>query len=101
MRPEVSTTPTPLTEDIFETMSPALAAALIAAYQLSYSHCKLHANRKDVLFVFEDPLHIGGELRRRYTAGVFPLVHAKVLAEARVYLAEENNRVKGVARGKR
>lgn len=87
---------TPLTQaDFFETISPALAAALIAADQLAYSHCKIHANNKDAVFVFRDPLHVGDELQRRYTAGVFPLVHAKMLAEARGFLADDSNRVKG------
>jgi hypothetical protein len=89
-----SSNPPPLTEE-FETISPALAAALIAANQLSYSHCKLHRNAKDVIFVFKDPLCVGEELQRRYAAGAFPLVHAKMLAEARGYLADEHNRVKG------
>jgi hypothetical protein len=88
--------PTPLTEaDYFATISPALAAALIAADQLAYSHCKLHHNGKNAVFVFKDPLHVGEELQRRYTSGVFPLVHAKMLAEARGYLVDESNRVKG------
>ncbi len=90
------TKPTLLTEaEYFETISPALAAAIIVADQLAYSHCKLHHNGKDAVFVFRDPLCIGEELQRRYTAGVFPLVHAKMLAEARGYLADESNRVKG------
>jgi hypothetical protein len=92
--PEPSSSAPPLTET-FETISPALAGALIAANQLAYSHCKLHANGKDAIYVFADPLHVGEELQRRYTAGVFPLVHAKVLAEARGYLADESNRLKG------
>jgi hypothetical protein len=92
--------PPPLTEE-FETISPALAAALIAANQLSYSHCKLHSNRKDVIFVFRDPLRVGEELQRRYAAGAFPLVHAKMLAEARGFLADENSRVKGDGHGKK
>ncbi len=86
--------PPPL-DEIFETISPALAGALIAANQLAYSHCKLHANGKDAVFVFTDPLHVGDELQRRYTAGAFPLVHAKVLAEARGFLSDEAYRVKG------
>jgi hypothetical protein len=89
----------PLADDIFETISPALAAALIAANQLAYSHCKLHSNGKDAIFVFKDPLHIGEELQRRYAAGVLPPVHAKMLAEARGYLADETHRVKGGSRG--
>ena len=84
----------PLNET-FETISPALAGALIAANQLAYSHCKLHSSGNHVLFVFADPLHVGEELQRRYTAGAFPLVHAKVLAEARSFLADESTRVKG------
>jgi hypothetical protein len=93
--PRISS-PHPLTEaQYFETISPALAAALIAADQLAYSRCKIHRNGKDVIFVFEDPLKLGEELQRRYTAGVFPLVHAKMLAEARGYLADECGRVKG------
>lgn len=91
--------PPPLNET-FETISPALAGALIAANQLAYSHCKLHANSKDVIFIFADPLHVGDELQRRYTAGAFPLVHAKVLAEARGFLSDETYRVKGGRRGK-
>jgi hypothetical protein len=86
--------PPPFNET-FETISPALAGALIAANQLAYSHCKLHANGKDAVFVFADSLHVGEELQRRYTAGAFPLVHAKVLAEARGFLADETYRVKG------
>jgi hypothetical protein len=85
----------PLFPDIFETISPALAAALIAANQLAYSHCKLHANGRDTVFIFGDALHNGEELQRRYAAGAFPLVHPKMLAEARGYLADENVRVKG------
>ncbi len=97
MRPEPessSSAPPPLNET-FETISPALAAALIAADQLPYSHCQLHRNGTNVIFVFKDPLHSGEELQRRYTAGVFPLVHAKMLAEARSYLADESTRIKG------
>ena len=95
-----SSTPTPST-DFYETISPALAAALIAASRLSYSHCTLHRNGRDVIFCFEDLLHVGDELAKRYASGTFPLVHPKMLADARVYLAEENNRLKAVARGKR
>lgn len=93
-------TPNPLTE-YFATISPALAAAFIAAHQLVYSHCTLHRNGRDVTFFFEDPEHIGNELCRKYSAGTFPLVDAKMLADARSYLAKENNRLKGVARGQR
>jgi hypothetical protein len=94
--PEPRSNAPSLTEaQYFETISPALAAALIAADQLAYSHCKIHRNGKDVIFVFEDPLKTGEELQRRYTAGVFPLVHAKMLAEARGYLADECARVRG------
>jgi hypothetical protein len=101
MRPIPDTGPTPLTEaDSFETISPALAAALIAANQLTYSHCKLHRNNKDAVYVFRDPLHVGDELQRRYTAGVFPLVHAKLLADTRGFLSEESNRIKGADRGR-
>lgn len=92
--PPLSSTPPPLTE-YFPTISPALAAALIAADQLAYSHCQLHSNGKDAIFFFKDPLHTGEELQRRYAAGVFPTVHAKMLADARGYLADESNRVKG------
>jgi hypothetical protein len=88
------TAPPPLNET-FETISPALAAALIVAGQLHYSHCNLHPDATRVIFVFEDPLHIGDELQRRYVAGLFPLVHAKMLAEARGYLADESYRLKG------
>ena len=92
----------PLTDkNSFETISPALAAALIAADQLAYSHCKFHANRKDVIFVFSDPLQNGEELQRRYAAGVLPLVHAKMLAEARGFLADESSRVKGGGHAKK
>lgn len=90
--------PPPLPE--YLTISPAFAAALIAAGQLVYSHCKLHPNGKDVVYVFEDPLHTGDELQRRYTAGVFPLVHAKLLADVRNNLMDEANRVKGGRHGK-
>ena len=79
----------------FETISPALAAALIAAQQLTYSHAKLHPNHKDVVYVFDDPLRVGAELQRRYNAGVLPSVHAKAVNEARGYLADECKRVKG------
>jgi hypothetical protein len=89
-----SGSPPSLTEALFETLSPALAAALIAAHQLNYSHCKLHPNGKDTIFVFQDPLHLGEELQRRYASGAFPLVHAKMFSEARAYLADEHNRVK-------
>lgn len=87
--------PSPPLNETFETISPALAGALIAANQLTYTHCKLHANGKDAIYVFADPLHVGEELQRRYTAGAFPLVHAKVLAEARGFLSDESSRVKG------
>ncbi|MGD0467482.1 MAG: hypothetical protein ABSA54_03825 [Terriglobales bacterium] len=83
----------PLSE--YETISPAFAAALIAAGQLVYSHCKFHRNGKDVVYVFQDPLRTGEELQRRYTAGVFPLVHAKLLADVRNNLMDEANRIKG------
>jgi hypothetical protein len=100
--PESSGSAPPLTEaESFETISPALAAALITADQLAYSHCNLHLNGKDAVFVFRDPLHTGEELQRRYTAGVLPTVHAKMLAEARGYLANESNRVKGGGRARK
>src|ERR1035441_9340765 len=89
----VSSTPPPLPE--YETSSPAFAAALIAAGQLSYSHCKLHRNGKDVVFVFADPLSVGDQLRHRYTAGTLPLVHAKLLTDVRNNLMDEANRVRG------
>jgi len=96
MRPIPAVSPRPpLPEELFETISPAFAAALIAAHQLSYSHCHSHRNGKDVVYAFADPLHVGEELQRRYTAGAFPLVHAKVLAEARSFLVDESKRVKG------
>ena len=98
--PSSSASP-PLAEEFFETISPALAAALIAAAQLAYSHCKVNPNQKDAVLVFRDPLHTGEELQRRYTAGVLPTVHAKMLAEARGYLADECNRVKGGGHAKR
>ena len=95
MRPEPSSSnPPPLTAE-FETISPALAAALIAADQLSYLRSELHRNGKDVIFVFDDPLHVGEEVQRRYNAGVFPRVHTKMLSEARGFLADECHRVKG------
>ncbi len=84
----------------FETISPAFAAALIAGQQLPYSHAKLHANRKDVVYVFDDPLRVGAELQRRYNAGLLPAVQAKAVNEARGYLAEECKRVKGVGHAK-
>ncbi len=88
--------PIPLPEcSVFETTSPALAAALIAADRLAYSHCKLHRNAKDIIYVFDDPLQNGAELQRRYNAGAFPTVHAKMMTEARSYLADEGKRVKG------
>lgn len=101
MRPELPPSNSPPLTEVFETLSPPLAAALIAASQLAYSHCYLHRNGKDVIFVFKDPLRNGEELQRRYQSGAFPLVHAKMLAEARLFLATENNRVKGAARGQR
>jgi hypothetical protein len=79
----------------FETISPALAAAFIAGQQLTYSHAKLHANRKDVVYVFDDPLCVGAELQRRYNAGVLAPVHAKAVNEARGYLSEEHKRARG------
>jgi hypothetical protein len=91
---------TPLTEHAFETLSPPLAGALIAASALAYSHCYLHRNCKDAVFVFKDPLRVGEELQRRYQSGAFPLVHAKMLAEARLFLANENIRVKGEGHAK-
>lgn len=95
MRTEVSLgSSPPLPDEVFETISPAFAAALIAANQLSYSHCKAHHNGKDTIYVFVDPLRAGAELQRRYTAGAFPLVHAKVLADARSYLVDESKRAK-------
>ena len=90
----VRSSPPPLPQE-FQTISSSLAAALIAAGQLNYSHCKLHRNAKDVIFVFQDPLGIGEELQRRYTTGTLPLVHAKLLADVRNNLMEEANRVKG------
>jgi hypothetical protein len=84
----------------FETISPALAAALIAGQQLAYAHAKMHTNRKDVVYVFDDPLRVGAELQRRYNAGVLPAVHAKAVNEARGYLAEECKRVKGGSHAK-
>jgi hypothetical protein len=39
-------------------------------------------------------------LQRRYQAGVLPTVHAKMLAEARGFLADEHNRVKGSGHAK-
>ena len=93
-RPAPSPPTSSIAEESFETCSPALAAALIAANQLTYSGCKLHRNGKDTIFAFADPLHAGDELQRRYNAGAFPLVHAKMLAEARGYLADEVKRLK-------
>ncbi len=78
----------------FDTISPALASALIAAGALSYSHAKLHSNGRDVVYTFADPARAGDELQRRYAVGAFPLVHAKVLAEARTFLADEAARVR-------
>lgn len=86
--------PPPLPDDAYRTLSSALAAALIAAQQLEYSHCVLHPNGKDTVYVFHDPTHAGDELARRYTAGALPLVHAKMLADARSYLVDESKRVR-------
>lgn len=94
MRPTEFSGSPPTPEEVFETISPAFAAALIAATQLTYSHCKPHRNGKDMIYVFVDPLHYGEELQRRYTAGAFPLVHAKVLADARSFLVDESKRVR-------
>ena len=94
--PDVSRGAPPLLDEAFETISLALAAALIAANQLNYSHCRTHSNGKDVIYVFLDPLRAGEELQRRYSAGAFPLVHAKVLSDARSFLVDESKRVKGV-----
>jgi hypothetical protein len=85
--------PPPLPE--YETISPAFAAAIIAAGQLVYSHCKIHPNGKDVVYVFRDPLRIGDDLQHRYKAGTLPLVHAKFLSDVRANLMDEANRVKG------
>jgi hypothetical protein len=79
----------------YETVSPPFAAALIAAGQLVYLNCKLHPNGKNVVYVFDDPLHIGEELQRRYATSIFPLVHPKLLADVRNKLMEDANRVKG------
>jgi hypothetical protein len=87
--------------NFFQTVSLSLSAALIAAQQLKFSHCELHANCKDAMFFFEDPHHIGSELQRKYTSGILPTVHAKVLNEARSYLMEEANRLKGTDRAKK
>jgi hypothetical protein len=95
--------PTPLSEaDSFETISLAIAAAFIAADQLSYSHCKLQKpNSNYAVFIFRDPLHVGLELQRRYTAGLFPSVNPKILADARGYLTEQCNRMKGCSHANR
>jgi hypothetical protein len=93
MSASTSTNPHPLPE--YETISPAFAAAIIAAGQLVYSHCKMHPNGKDVVYVFQDPLRIGDDLQHRYKAGTLPLVHAKFLSDVRTNLMEEANRVKG------
>jgi len=88
--------PLPDSNYYFETISSALSAALIAAAadQLFYDHCKLHRNGKDAVFVFRDPSQVGEELQRRYKAGALPLVHAKVLADARSFLVTESKRVR-------
>jgi hypothetical protein len=99
--PSLSTNPTPSPGESFETISPGVAAAIIATGQLAYATCKFHSNGKDVVFIFHDPLHIGEELLRRYTSGIFPLCHAKMLAEAHGYLADERNRVKGVGHARK
>jgi hypothetical protein len=77
----------------FETISPAVAAALIATGSLTYSHARLLTNG-NVAYIFDDPIAVGPELQRRYHAGVFPLVHAKTIADARGFLADEGSRVK-------
>ena len=86
--------PLPKPTYYFETLSSALAAALIAADQLKYDHCKIHRNGKDAVFVFRDPTRVGEELQRRYRAGALPLVHANVLADARSFLVTESKRVR-------
>jgi hypothetical protein len=99
--PITNPTPPPETE-CFETRSTALAAALIAADQLRYSHCRIHDNGKDGFYVFRDPLHVGEELQRRYKALLFPTIHARVLAEARGFLVDDYKRVlKRVGHGRK
>jgi hypothetical protein len=86
--------PSSLSEaDSFETISLSVAAAFIAADQLSYSHCRLQSPGSNyAIFIFLDPLHVGLELQSRYTSGLFPSVNPKILADARSYLTKECNR---------
>jgi hypothetical protein len=87
-------TPPPSPDNLFQTLSPALVSASIAARQLEYSHCTLHSNGPDVLFFFKAPHHLGDELLQKYAVGTFPLVDPHVFSDARSFLAKENLRLK-------
>lgn len=80
---------------LYETASIALGAALVATTQLRYIGPRLHANMRDVMLQFDDPLGNGPELARRYAAGIFPAVNPRVLTDAHRFLQEDVRRVKG------
>lgn len=74
----------------------------MAAGKLEYNRVELHKNKRDVEYIFDDPLQVGDELQRRYAGSAFPLVHAKTLADARGFLADEHKRIlKGAGIAKR
>jgi hypothetical protein len=83
----------PTTENTFRTPSTSFAAALVAANALEYSHPEMGAT--GVVFVFHDPATQGDLLRRRFDAGMFPRVDARVLFSARGFLIDEMARLSG------
>lgn len=87
------------TKNPFRTQSTSFAAALVASDQLRYSHTELHANGRDVVFVFDDPYAQGEVLHRRFNAGMFSRVEPKLLFSARGFLTDEMARLSG--RGRR
>jgi hypothetical protein len=89
--------PSPQPNVLYETVSIALGAALVATTLLRYMGPRLHANTRDVMLQFDDPLGNGPELARRYAAGVFPAVNPRLLTDAHKFLQEEVRRVKGPA----
>lgn len=91
-----SVSPPPETENHFRTQSTSLAASIVAADLLNYSHAEPHST--GVVFCFRDPDSKGDDLKRRFEAGMFPRVEPKVLFSARGFLVEEMNRLLGRGR---
>jgi hypothetical protein len=97
-RPIFTSPPHSETEDPFRTLSTTFAAALLASGLLPYARAELNDSGNEVLFIFEDPLSNGDELKRRFDAGLFPRVDPKALFVARGFLMDEMSRLPGRGR---